>query len=442
MSKAETSNQKSVAANNESAPARGTRFDPPHEIARGPEESSGKTNRVADEHVSPAAVDAAMAESESIAPELVTQFRSQAEQLAGYLDQRQKELDIREADLNAKLAQYDNSARNSRLWFQERHHDLQDRTTELNRRSEELATRITEWTRQQDTETKTEQAVASFVESDLLARQDELELQEFELRRRQSDLDEQVGKVAQRELQVETRRQQLDERERNLKQVETLVARGEVELEDERRDFHKQRTEMRSRLEQLRRKLGEDQLRQETEFQRQRETLSNRSQHLERRNAALDQLQSEVLRVQRETLEMRLATEELWGQLSGAAPPAAITQSLARLRAKLTDHYRLQAADVASQRREMEELAAKVAEQHERIAMQKRELDDWSARAHAEVESQAARLVGREEELDREQDRMQQLRVEWETQRRKLETELRKLRKTEPIAEVEFATAR
>ena len=37
---------------------------------------------------------------------------------------------------------------------------------------------------------------------------------------------------------------------------------------------------------------------------------------------------------------------------------------------------------------------------------------------------------------------MQQLRVEWETQRRKLETEIRKLRKYEPIGEVEFATAR
>jgi DNA repair exonuclease SbcCD ATPase subunit len=166
-------------------------------------------------------------------------------------------------------------------------------------------------------------------------------------------------------------------------------------------------------------------------------TLWNRSDELDARHTAIKQLQAEVTRTQRETLEMRLATEELWGQMSGSVPPATVTQSLARLRAKLAEHYRLQAADIAAQRKDLEDLAAKVTLQHQQVAAQKRELDVWTTHQQSEIESQAARLVAREEELDREQDRTRQQRTQWDSNRRKMEAEIRRLQNEARRAQAE-----
>ncbi len=62
----------------------------------------------------------------SVTPELVQQFRLQSQQLANYLDNRHRNLDRREAELHARIAQQESVARNARLWFQERNNELQD----------------------------------------------------------------------------------------------------------------------------------------------------------------------------------------------------------------------------------------------------------------------------------------------------------------------------
>jgi hypothetical protein len=94
----------------------------------------------------------------------------------------------------------------------------------------------------------------------------------------------------------------------------------------------------------------------------------------------------------RETLEIRLATEELWVQLSGAAPPVALTRSLARIRSQLADDYRLAKAELDGQRQELDRLREEMKQQHERLVCRKRELEIWARQRQAELQQQAAHL--------------------------------------------------
>jgi hypothetical protein len=57
----------------------------------------------------------------------VQQFRTQAVQLADHLTSRQKDLDRREAELNARAAELESGLRSARLWFTEREAELEQR---------------------------------------------------------------------------------------------------------------------------------------------------------------------------------------------------------------------------------------------------------------------------------------------------------------------------
>ncbi len=69
------------------------------------------------------------------------QLQLQVAQLAGHLRERLREVDRREATLNARVAQLESDLRNSRLWLRERELGFQDRENELKREIEELKER-------------------------------------------------------------------------------------------------------------------------------------------------------------------------------------------------------------------------------------------------------------------------------------------------------------
>ena len=104
------------------------------------------------------------------------------------------------------------------------------------------------------------------------------------------------------------------------------------------------------------------------------------------------QLRDELQQVHRETLEVRLATEELWAQLSGAAPPAALTRSLGRIRTQLADQYRLANAELLERKKELESIRDQLAGQYEKLVEQRRQFEHWAAGRRQEAEQQAARL--------------------------------------------------
>ena len=185
------------------------------------------------------------------------QVRTQAVQLAEHLRTRQKDLDHREAELHARVAQFENDMSAARLWLSERIAELQERK------------------QQPDEEQVRREEALKKTAAELDARQKQIESAETQLA----------------EQQAETRKLQ-----------ERLAAKGAAIDRDEGQ----------------RRQLFEaERGRMLTELEEQRRAVARRSEQLDRSRAALEQLRGELGQLHRETLEIRLATEELWVQLSG-----------------------------------------------------------------------------------------------------------------------------
>ena len=136
---------------------------------------------------------------------------------------------------------------------------------------------------------------------------------------------------------------------------------------------------------------------------------------------------ADLERVHRESLEMRLATEEIWAQLAGRMAPADLTQSLARIRSRLAEQYRLTGVELNTQREELQDLAARVTEQHKKLAQQRGELQIWLDSRQADIEEQATRLVAQEQHLRQQQSEVAAQADYWAHERRKLQDEIRRL---------------
>jgi fused signal recognition particle receptor len=139
------------------------------------------------------------------------------------------------------------------------------------------------------------------------------------------------------------------------------------------------------------------------DIEQKRHDIQSRADSLDRSRAALKQIRAELAKMQRETLEIRLSTEELWIELSGAAPPAALTQSLGRIRSKLAEEYRQANAELAEQRKELEEIRTQMTLQFEKLNERKQQFDRWVADRREELQQQASRLVAREQQIRHEE---------------------------------------
>ena len=295
-------------------------------------------------------------------------LRTQASQLAEHLRARQKELDHREAEINSRAAQLERDARAARLW-------LDERTAELEEHDEAACPKIEP-------------------PDDSLCRKTEA------LDARQRDLDE-------AEAQLETERAEIQ-------QIHQKCDEDRRRLDDDART-------QRERLAAAERRLS-------AETEERRRAVAQRSEQVDQSRVALEQLRKELSRMHRETLEIRLATEELWAQLSDAAPPAALTRSLGRIRSKLADHYRLSNAELQRQKQDFEKLRDELVRQHQNLLDQKRQFDQWTAGCREEVEQQAARLQVRGDEIDRREAELREQSRQWEAERLELRQELRRLR--------------
>ena len=115
----------------ESRENRENRIDPPHQLANGRE--------VQVEQRPPA--DAADAEMEVVSLAMVQQLRLQAQQLAKHLSGEQADLDRREAEFQARLAELEQRERNNRLWLKDRHEELAEREAVYHTREKQFRER-------------------------------------------------------------------------------------------------------------------------------------------------------------------------------------------------------------------------------------------------------------------------------------------------------------
>lgn len=453
-----------------------TRIDAAHPLATERGEAQAAAAAAAEAEL--AANPAAQFDDDSPA-RLIQHVRLQAEQLSVHLRAQQRELDQREAYLNAREAQIEQNMRHARLWVSEHQAELRERQlafeshqiklesdrekldaqlhslqteqqgidalqrgleaereqltrgstlenaqleqreVELQQQREELVRKQTAWQAAQEQFAQRQQAVEAL--------QQMLTQREFELQRREQEVAEQAAEfnqtspaIIQAATEYQTRKFQLDEAEGLLTDALNELDSSRQKLLQDRRSADEQaRTE--------RRRLADEQRAAELELARKRETLQRRTEQLDTRQAALDQMRADLTRLHRETLEMRLAVEETWAQLSGLAAPAAVTQTLSRIRARLTERYRLENEELQFQREQLESLATKVNEQHEKLTQQKKDFQQWVLRQQQEIEQAAAHLAAREQDVHQDKLRCEELQQKWQSERRHYQREIRRL---------------
>jgi len=301
---------------------------------------------------------------------IAAQLRTQAGQLASHLRARQKELDHREAQVNARLAQLDRSTCAARLW-------LREREAELNLRDKRLGEQ----------------------QSELQKRLERLAAAEAVRRKRNPSEDPPSPPDA----KTEDRAEVLQSKQDQLAEAEARLAEARAETQEFQQQLRKTRRDLEENWRAEQRRWTARQQQAKAKLERQRKAVQHRSNQVDESHAALQQLRAELGRMHRETLEIRLATEELWIQLSGVAPPASLTRSLGRIRTKLADHYRQANAELKSRKEELETVRHQLAEQYEELVERKSNFDKWAMRHQEEVEQQAARLIAREKQLARKE---------------------------------------
>jgi hypothetical protein len=119
--------------------------------------------------------------------------------------------------------------------------------------------------------------------------------------------------------------------------------------------------------------------------------------------------------------------------------PAALTQSLAQIRLKLAEEQRLARADIAQQRAEVESLANCLAEQHAKLARERENIQVWATQRQKELEKQASLLVAQQQQMEARLDAFNLQKQEWQSERFRLQQEIRRLMRQVDRAEIKAA---
>lgn len=262
------------------------------------------------------------------------------------------------------------------------------------------------------------------VEQALTAEEERLQTERAELERLAGEPSEYQVKLQcelnEREAELERREVSVGEQEERMKTAVIEWERLRVETEEMRERLAAQCRNDRLETAELRRRA-------EIELTERREALERHGEQLDFRRAAIRKQHDELAASQRETLEMRLAAEELWTQLSGTVPAAALTEQMAKIRAKLTEQYRLAQNDLAAQAEELHSLRGDLAAESERLRKQSHELRRWAEARSEEIEQQAAFLTHREAELERQDSDLLHRGQQWRRERFQLEQEIQRL---------------
>jgi hypothetical protein len=216
-------------------------------------------------------------------------------------------------------------------------------------------------------------------------------------------------------------------REQTLSQAETLLAVHAREIDAERERLASQRAEQSLTARDERREMAEL-------LQRERASLDEKRQQLElakeahlRQRGAVEQLHESATRMHRESLELRLVVEQMWGEISRQAPAAEVTRSLAALRQRLADNYRDAGQQLTAQKAELLELAGRLEKQQGRLVDERDQHKSWLKLQQAEIERQAARLVAREQQLQKQDQEWEAAQAEHAKERREGRERMRAL---------------
>ncbi len=331
------------------------------------------------------------------------QLQRQAEQLAHFLRDRQGELDHREAQLNAEIAQLETDLRRERLYFSEREAEQELRRQELDKREKEILERL-ERLAAADAVLKRKTGA----EAELAARSAGHTLENAQPARQLSNLN--------------------DQRQRHLEEAENRLAQAQAETQKFQEQLTAQRRELREEIHRERQRLIREQRQAQAELKKKQQVLERRAKQADQCRAGLLKLRAELQQMHRETLEIRLATEELWIKLSGAAPPDALTHPMGQIRTRLAEQNRLANDEIFKQKEEIESIRDQLVEQYRNLVEQKQQFERRMDAERGDSQQQATMLIAREQALLQQQMRFEEESQQWHVARMQYEQEIRLLR--------------
>lgn len=374
------------------------------------------------------------------------QLQLQVSQLAGHLRERLREVDRREAAVNARASQLEADLRANRLWLRERENEFREREQELLRRIEDLESTST-GAESASGEPPADDGV-SFDERrrEISEREHDLQLKEVGLRERRFDQDRQAAALrhaqqvwehqrSREEQELALQRSRLEtefqergaQRDLELRSCEKLLAEHAALLDRDRAALLADRQAWEDHKARQRQELEAERAAADDEGRDRQLRLDARQDWIERQKAGLEQIRSEILGLHRQSLEMRLIAEQLWSQITGRLTPAEVTHAVAQLRLKLTEQYKLEEQNLDGKREELVALGERLTAQHIELKQLQAGLREWTVARQAEIESQAAALVERELALDADEEQHRQAQHAWQAERRRFEQQIRDL---------------
>lgn len=325
------------------------------------------------------------------------QIERHAAELGRQLQTQRRCFDQRQAEFNAKLARIETELRAARMQQRERELELSERETDFQARWQILQEQATDVA-------NAEMALNAEVQEDRL---------------HESYNHDQVRHALER---WKVRLQELDKSEL---QLQAQLA----DVENERQGLREEKEQLDVERKKSRQQTATERSLMKQRMDRQMRIVQGKAEKIERRKRSIEQLHGDVSRMYREAIELRICTEELWGRISEDRSPAMLTAELAELRRKLADQFQLANQSLTDQRGEIQELVGQLESQYANVHQEREKLQGWLSRRNADIEHQAAKLVARERELDKQHATIRTLEKHWDEQRREYERTIRELRR-------------
>lgn len=379
-----------------------TRFDHAHAVRHGPVESSSS----GPETLAVVGADPAQ--------DFVRQVHTQASQLAAHLQAQQHDLDHRQSEVNARIAAMENEIRTAQIWLAERRQELDDDRARLSEKEDLLSRRL------HDLGIVTREGSTQAVETELTRRAEAVRQREAEIALAAAELSEKQNVYEQQCAQLEVRRRYLDN-------LETMLEKEQQDLAESLQQFEAEQTRWEQRLRQRREQLSEQNAHSEELRVRRSAALQRRAAKLQQRERAVQRLRDQVAHAEREVLESRLASEQVWSQVTDTVGDEAAGQRLRQARARLANHYSLTKTELVEEREQLERLAARILKEHEAVDQQRATLREWVTQQQQRLNEQAEHLEARQRQLARRDIEQDELRLRWQQERAGYQKQIRKL---------------
>lgn len=285
--------------------------------------------------------------SEFVRVEGSVQVRAQADQLGVHLRERQRQLEHRESQVNARVAAFEQEIRDARAWLARRNEELNERESRLEARETAIKVPVAGTPAQVASPTEPLRGVPKPLERPADRPMDAARAGPFP-----DDGAELAKPTARSGPPSFDRPRAFDEPRPSAEPIsiqEPISFQEPVSFDGP---------------------LGD------TEWNERKRTLTRVSQQLDRRRQALEEFHNEISQMHHEALELHLITQELRAQLRPLLGVEA-EEALRSAREKMARRYHKEETQLIRQRKELECLRSELAKEHAKLTRRYQELKGW-----------------------------------------------------------------